>query len=249
MRSIANVPYYLKQKIVFSARALPCNITWIDKKDEILFFDAGYKEDAELALRGKDKKRIQAFVSHTHEDHIGGISVLKPEKIYLSFQGNEKTFSEESSQLNFVEEGDLVYFDNHKIEILNTPGHSIDSLSFFIDDKILYVGDLLIRRGKEEILPYISRTGNILDHIHSLKKIVKKHPQIILCGHGNPIYFSMIEKSIEERVYYLEGLLENQGNTPVFSSEKVKEKYDCFVHKFNLQHRKRNWGKKSFFMI
>ena len=88
-----------------------------------------------------------------------------------------------SDKLEFLKVAAL-YINDFDYEIIKTPGHSSDSITFYFKkEKIMFVGDFIFENG-------IGRTdlesGSIIDMKNSLAKISKYDDDIILYpGHGN----------------------------------------------------------------
>lgn len=79
------------------------------------------------------------LVTHAHNAHVNGIRSLL--KVY-----DAAIYANQPSILDFpashVEEGNLLSLGGFHVRVLETPGHSIDSVSFFLGH-MLFTGDLL----------------------------------------------------------------------------------------------------------
>jgi hydroxyacylglutathione hydrolase len=113
-------------------------------------------------LENKNKNLIGILITHSHFDHIYGVNDLYdlfPEvKIYSSFYGKEGMLSAKlnssyytehpfvvkSCNINVVAENDRILIsENDYANVIYTPGHNRDCLSFQIE-KNLFTGDALI---------------------------------------------------------------------------------------------------------
>ncbi len=135
-----------------------CYIVNID--NECLIIDPG-AEFNRLKKAVKDYKVVGCLVTHFHQDHIEALEeVLSTYEVEIN-QVN-------SSKFNF--------------EIIETPGHTFDSKTFYFkNEKIMFTGDFLF-------LNSIGRTdlgGNNQDMLISLK-LIQKYPDDITIypGHG-----------------------------------------------------------------
>lgn len=105
-------------------------------------FTGIYEEEA-----AKDGVKITHIVdSHLHADHISGgkeLSERTGAKYYL-MRSEGATFD-----FNALEEHDEIVFEDVKLEVLavKTPGHTPGSVSFFVNDKLLFSGDTIFVGG------------------------------------------------------------------------------------------------------
>jgi glyoxylase-like metal-dependent hydrolase (beta-lactamase superfamily II) len=88
-------------------------------------------------------KLVMALDTHIHADHVTGIGALQQNTGCTTAMG-EMTKAE-CITLNF-KEGDKLHIDNLQLDILYTPGHTDDSYSFVLPDRV-FTGDTLLIRG------------------------------------------------------------------------------------------------------
>ncbi|MBR1417109.1 MAG: MBL fold metallo-hydrolase [Bacilli bacterium] len=133
----------------------------VEKDDNCIIIDPG--DEVEKIISEIDKKVIGILITHHHFDHIGALDELK-EKYNVPVN-------------NF----DVINFN---FDVIETPGHTSDSLTFYFkDEKVMFVGDFIFKDGIGRMdLP----TGNINDMKNSLKKIFT-YPldTYIYPGHGS----------------------------------------------------------------
>src|SRR6202167_4763972 len=92
------------------------------------------KVDRYLQLvRELDLKLVKAVDTHLHADHITGLGAL-----------SEQTHADVVSMR--VAEGDRVEIEGLRLDVLYTPGHTDDSYSFHMADRV-FTGDTLLIRG------------------------------------------------------------------------------------------------------
>lgn len=136
-----------------------CYIANID--DEYIIIDPG-DDFPTIKEHLKGKKVVGCLVTHFHFDHIGAL---------------EEVISYYDLEVNKVNS------KKFKFEIIKTPGHTIDSKTFYFKKaKIMFCGDFIFERS-------IGRTdlgGNDEDMKESLKMISEYPDDIILYpGHGS----------------------------------------------------------------
>jgi glyoxylase-like metal-dependent hydrolase (beta-lactamase superfamily II) len=90
-----------------------------------------------------DLKLVMAVDTHIHADHVTGLGSLRQNTGCSTAMG-EMTKAECVS-LHFGE-GEKLSVDNLKLDILYTPGHTDDSYSFLLADRV-FTGDTLLIRG------------------------------------------------------------------------------------------------------
>lgn len=115
--------------------------------EEALIVDPSRFIDAYIDFASEQGVKITHIVdSHLHADHITGGHELA-EKIdakYYLMKSEGAVFDFEA-----LEEHDKIEFANVKLEVLavKTPGHTPGSVSFFVNDKLLFSGDTIFVSG------------------------------------------------------------------------------------------------------
>jgi glyoxylase-like metal-dependent hydrolase (beta-lactamase superfamily II) len=94
-------------------------------------------------LKELDLKLVKVIDTHIHADHITGASKLNKETNCSTIMG-EHTPSE-AVQIK-VKNDEIIKVDNLKIKAIYTPGHTSDSYSFLMNDRI-FSGDTLLING------------------------------------------------------------------------------------------------------
>ena len=90
-----------------------------------------------------DLKLILAVDTHIHADHITALGALSQKTDCASAMG-EKTKAECVSV--WFKEGEKLCVDNLHLDIIYTPGHTDNSYSFLLPDRV-FTGDTLLIRG------------------------------------------------------------------------------------------------------
>ena len=102
------------------------------------------KVDRYLQLvRELDLKLVKAVDTHLHADHITGLGALRDRTHCITVMG-EQTHADVVSMR--VAEGDRVEIEGLRLDVLYTPGHTDDSYSFLLPDRV-FTGDTLLIRG------------------------------------------------------------------------------------------------------
>jgi sulfur dioxygenase len=94
-------------------------------------------------IRELDVKLVKAVDTHMHADHITGLGALRDRTRCITVMG-EQTRADVVSMR--VSEGDQVKIEGIALDVLYTPGHTDDSYSFRMADRV-FTGDTLLIRG------------------------------------------------------------------------------------------------------
>ena len=94
-------------------------------------------------LRELDLKLVKAVDTHLHADHITGLSELRDRTHCVTIMG-EQTKADVVAMR--VADGDKVTIEGITLDVMYTPGHTDDSYSFLMGDRV-FTGDTLLIRG------------------------------------------------------------------------------------------------------
>jgi glyoxylase-like metal-dependent hydrolase (beta-lactamase superfamily II)/rhodanese-related sulfurtransferase len=90
-----------------------------------------------------DLKLVKALDTHVHADHITGLGALRDRTRCVTVMGEQSGVDVVSVR---VAEGDRIDIEGVSLRALYTPGHTDDSYSFLMDDRV-FTGDTLLIRG------------------------------------------------------------------------------------------------------
>ena len=94
-------------------------------------------------LKELDLKLIKAVDTHVHADHITGLGELRDRKEMHYRHGRTRRLDVVSMR---VGDGDKVDIEGVSLQSIYTPGHTDDSYSFLMGDRV-FTGDTLLIRG------------------------------------------------------------------------------------------------------
>ncbi len=93
-------------------------------------------EELELRL-------VKAVDTHLHADHITGLGALRDRTHCITVMGEQSGVDVVSMR---IAEGDRLHVEGLSLDVLYTPGHTDDSYSFVLGDRV-FTGDTLLIRG------------------------------------------------------------------------------------------------------
>jgi sulfur dioxygenase len=94
-------------------------------------------------VRELDLRLVKAVDTHLHADHVTGLGALRDRTHCITVMG-EQTHADVVSMR--VAEGDRIEIEGLRLDVLYTPGHTDDSYSFVLGERV-FTGDTLLIRG------------------------------------------------------------------------------------------------------
>ena len=160
-REMAKMNHLETQEIIdgiYVIKTKSANFYLVNTGDGYLAIDAGGGSKNliknELSKLGINPEQIVAvLLTHSDFDHLAALGLFKNATIYLAkeevqvIDGSTVRMFGFSNKLNYdyktLEDNEEVYFGKVKVNTVLTPGHTSGSMSYLIDDKYLFVGDIL----------------------------------------------------------------------------------------------------------
>ena len=90
-----------------------------------------------------DLKLVKALDTHLHADHVTGLGALRDRTHCITVMGERTKADVVSMRLG---DGDQLTIEGLALEVIYTPGHTDDSYSFVMPDRV-FTGDTLLIRG------------------------------------------------------------------------------------------------------
>lgn len=177
-----------------------------DDTQECVIIDCGayYPEERKAItqyIKGKQLRPVHLLVTHGHLDHNFGNNTiyqefgLKPEvsaadeRLMMGLKKQAETFYQLQLDYDFpaigsfFEEDETIRFGTHELQIIETPGHSNGSVTFYCEaENVAFTGDTLFHSS-------IGRTdfpgGSMFRIINSLRRLGQLPDDTkVLPGHG-----------------------------------------------------------------
>ena len=152
-----------------------CTYTYLiaspEKKEAIIIDSVLDNVDIYLKLLNElDLKLVKVIDTHIHADHISGMAELRDKTNCVTLMG-DKTPADIVSMS--IADGEEIKIGNIKLKALYTPGHTSESFSFLMKDRV-FTGDTLLIRGTGRT---DFQNGNPYDSYNSIFKILLKLPE------------------------------------------------------------------------
>jgi hydroxyacylglutathione hydrolase len=171
--------------VTVTAAAIPMltdNYSWLlteSASGKTAIVDPAEAEPAIAAIEAAGGNLDFIFLTHHHGDHIGGVPALV-ERYHPIVVGNAAD-SHRLPKLDVaVREGDMVEFGGTKARVIDTPGHTIGHIAYFVSDgEILFPGDTLFSLGCGRLFE-----GTAADMFSSMAKFADLPDATLVCaGH------------------------------------------------------------------
>lgn len=183
------------KKIVVGELYENCYIC-IDDKSHCLVIDPGDEgEKISAFIKNESLTPKGILLTHGHFDHVMATALLKERfncPVVIS-ECDAEMINDDQKNMGaymgyhvtpftpdlFVNDGDVIDFEDFRIKVISTPGHTKGSVVYFIND-VLFTGDTLFKNS-------VGRTdlygGNAVKLMNSLKKLCELDCPIY-AGHG-----------------------------------------------------------------
>jgi glyoxylase-like metal-dependent hydrolase (beta-lactamase superfamily II) len=136
-----------------------------DAGESMIAFDTGINSKSTLAelekLRVDPKKVTHVLLTHSDRDHVGGLAVFPNAKVFLPKA--EVAMLDHTTprflgllyskplpvKYDLLDDNQVLAIGTASIKCISTPGHTMGSMSYLINNSVLVVGDILnLKEGK-----------------------------------------------------------------------------------------------------
>ncbi len=163
--------------------------TWILREpgaDQAVVVDPGPDDEAHLravvaAVESVGAYVAQTLLTHHHDDHAGGAGR------FAAMTGSPVRALDPALRLGDegLAEGDAVEVGGLLIRVVETPGHTRDSICFLLAaDEAVLTGDTVLGRGTAVISPPDGRLAAYLASLRRLERLTDDGVRTVLPGHG-----------------------------------------------------------------
>ena len=141
-----------------------------------------------------DLKLVKAVDTHLHADHITGLGALRDHTHCITVMGEQTKADVVSMRLA---DGDKLTIEGLSLDVIYTPGHTDDSYSFVLPDRV-FTGDTLLIRGTGRT---DFQNGNARQQYESIFGRLLKLPDATLVYPAHDYKGDTVSTIGEERAY------------------------------------------------
>ena len=173
-----------------------CSNIFVLGKEDVTIVDTGVGNKAnpifpqleELGVLPENIKQV--IITHAHHDHAMGTFLILEQanpRVFVHEDDTQYIASSLGEAIVKVVEGDIIDTAIGSFEVYLTPGHTNGSMCLYnADKKILISGDTVFPDGYYG--RYDGESGSLDAMIDSLKKLTELDCEIMLPGHGSPVF-------------------------------------------------------------
>lgn len=182
----------------------------VDKDNNAIIVDLPDETGEQLAefLKQNNIKPLAILLTHGHFDHCGGVaSFLRVFNVPVYGHKNDIDLAKNASKnkwrvraedcdiTDFINDGDKIVLGNFEIDVMHTPGHTMGSVCYFVDD-IMFSGDTLFHTdiGRTDFAE--SNPAEMQKSLARIAKIEKDYK--VLPGHEE---YTTLKEEQENNVY------------------------------------------------
>jgi glyoxylase-like metal-dependent hydrolase (beta-lactamase superfamily II) len=179
--------------------------TWIlkapDGERSVVVDPGPMLEDHLTAVLEAAGKVAVVLLTHKHPDHSEGAAWFA-NRAGCGVRAVDPAFRIPTDHAHGLGEGDVITADGLRIEVLPTPGHTLDSVCFWLpQDGSLLTGDTVLGRGTSVVAHPDGALGPYLDSLNRLRAFANSPAGVarLLPGHG-----PVIDDPAAVLTYYLD---------------------------------------------
>lgn len=179
-------------------------------EDEAIVIDPLYPAEKYLEVARQESAKITKIIdTHQHADHVSAAQQLANLTGAPMYESGLEIWNRST---NFLDDEQEIPFGKSKLRVIHTPGHTPGSLSYVVDEKYVFTGDILFIEsiGRPDLRDKAEEfAGQLYDSLHN--KLLKLSSNMIVfpTHHGvsvkpvNGIFSTTIEKAKEHDVLKL----------------------------------------------
>ena len=157
----------------------------IGSKGEAIVIDPVYPAEKYVEFtRDEGLQIVKVIDTHQHADHVSAardLAELTNSKLYMS------KYEQYDFESNRVGDGDIIDIGKSRMRVIHTPGHTGGSLSYLLDEKYVFTGDILFVEGigRPDLRNKAKEFANELyDTLHEKLIILPNDTMVLPAHHG-----------------------------------------------------------------
>ena len=170
------------------ADVFTCNAYLVDGETPTLV-DAGTMPGVESVIADHVADLDRVVLTHQHGDHVGEL-----DSVLDRFDADLYAYGDHPRRTAAVDDGDTVAIGDDAFEVVYTPGHARDHVSF-VSDAAIFSGDVVVYNDgafDDGSFGRTDRRGQSRERlIESLERILDRLPDSVsamYAGHGDPFH-------------------------------------------------------------
>ena len=128
-------------------------------------------------IRQRGYRLVEIWNTHHHFDHVGGNEILQKETGCEVVASNHDR-GRVPSQSRGVSDGDELEIPGHRVQVLETPGHTLGAVSYLVDGNI-FTGDTLFLAGCGRL--FEGTPSQMWESMSRLRALPRE--TLVWCGH------------------------------------------------------------------
>lgn len=163
----------------------PGTNTYLVGTGELIVIDPGSMERSHLDALATAGDIKTIVVTHGHADHTSGAVELAT-RTGAELAASKKLAESTSGKIftRKLSSGEFVEADGVRLEVIETPGHSSDHISLWMEEEhALFSGDLVLGEGTTVISP---PDGDLVAYMDSLERVQRFSPKRLYPAHFPP---------------------------------------------------------------
>ena len=184
---------------LYAVKSGTVNFYIYNTNDCTILFDSGYGKSQILRqlkyLDIKPEEITHIFLTHSDFDHMAGVRVFENAEICLSSEEYNLLFKKKARmpwfyqsrcinrQCRILFDGEEVHIGNAVVRAVSTPGHTAGSMTYLLNNSILFTGDTLrLANNKVHLLRRYSKDTEMQKQ--SIEKLAKINAKYAFTGHS-----------------------------------------------------------------
>jgi hydroxyacylglutathione hydrolase len=181
---------------IFTIKTRYVNLFMVTHQETCLCIDTGLnastsrKEFTKLGLHPAAVTHV--FLTHTDQDHTGGLDLFPQAAVYLSaleeqmINGTTKRSwlvrnPKLSRPYRTLADGEVIQIGTMSVHALSTPGHTPGSMSYVVNGQYLFAGDTVELKGNVATLGMKWMNMDGTQQMASLQKLAQLRDIVLLC--------------------------------------------------------------------
>jgi hydroxyacylglutathione hydrolase len=198
---------------VYAIKTGTVNFFVYENGEHLICFDSGFGKNViirELNRLSLDAGKVtHLFLTHSDFDHAGGLALFEKAEVYLSSDEEQMIIGKKARMAELIynpaikrahhllNDNDVVTISSTKVRAITTPGHTPGSMSYLVNESILFVGDTFkLIEGKV----YAKRPCINMDSVQQKESIRKlaclDHVRLVFTAHNG--YTQTFDEAIRD---------------------------------------------------